>query len=164
MIAGYLRKTAGGKDETPHKPAAIDAILSKAKLQRKLHQARCICVDNLAECRVVDVAIHRVRTEELSVIKRVERLHAEFQYSGFGEMSLLQPCDVPIVHSQPVKQAPRCIYGRTQRGQAEECGIEVGLTVSGVTVQLQIARRNIQIGESVVIHSVGEASDQRPEK
>ncbi len=64
-------------------PSGCGPHISKRKLQRHLHQPWRSCFHHLAEQRVVDIAVHSRRAEELSVIKSIKRLQSELQRPGF---------------------------------------------------------------------------------
>jgi hypothetical protein len=125
-----------------------------------LHEARRHRADDLAEGRVIDVAVNGIRAEELCVIESVERFQTEFEHFGLGEVGIFQQRNIPIVHSRPIKEPARGRTGRAERWRAEKRCIEIRPAVSRIVIELQRAGGNIEVSEPVAVHSVVEASDQ----
>jgi hypothetical protein len=125
-----------------------------------LHEARRHRADDLAEGRVIDVAVNGIRAEELCVIECVERFQTEFEHFGLGEVGIFQQRNIPIVHSRPIKEPARGRTGRAERWRAEKRCNEIRPAVSRIVIELQRAGGNIEVSEPVAVHSVVEASDQ----
>jgi hypothetical protein len=112
---------------------------SELKLKGQLHEARRHGAKHLSEGRIVDVAVNRIRAEELGMIEGIESFQTAFEHFGFGEVGILQQCDVPIFHAGPIEETARGCTGRAERRKVEERCIEIGLAVSRIVVELQRA-------------------------
>lgn len=112
---------------------------SELELKSQLHQARRHRADDLSEGRIIDVAVNRVRAEELGMIEGIERFQTEFEHFGFSEFGIFQQSNVPIVHSWSIRETARGRAGQAERWKVEERCIEIGLAVSWIVIELQRA-------------------------
>ena len=59
-------------------------LFLEVQFESHLRNARSVRTNHVAEGWIVDIAVHSVRPKELSVIKGVKGLEAEFQRLGFS--------------------------------------------------------------------------------
>src|SRR5207245_473476 len=69
---------------------------------------------DLAEGAVSNFASHTTGNHELSVIKYVEKLRAEFKVHSFTDRGVLVQSQIPIIDSRSVKEPPLCVADGTQ--------------------------------------------------
>jgi NAD(P)-dependent dehydrogenase (short-subunit alcohol dehydrogenase family) len=79
----------------------------EVQLQGKLGDAAWLRLQDLSEGSIIDVAIHRICTIELSMVEGVEGLETAFQGGGFRDPSDLAQRHIVIVDTGPVKETPR---------------------------------------------------------
>src|SRR5580692_9722475 len=116
----------------------------ESELRTQLNQAGRGGADNLAEGRTADVAVNRLRPEELGVVENVERFDAELERLRFGQSQVLEQRHIEVLHAGTVEIAARGVARRTERVIAEQRRIEIGPGVSGIRVQIQRTGRDIR--------------------
>ena len=79
---------------------------SKIDLCRQLHQPWRRGADDLAECRVADIAVHGRRPVELSVVEDVERFQPELQRLRLRQAYALRQRHIEVLDTWAVKKPP----------------------------------------------------------
>ncbi len=62
---------------------------------------------------------NRTRRYELGVIEDIKKFPAELQSEPLVKLSVLKDCEIPIVHSRSVEEAPGCVAFYSERRTLE---------------------------------------------
>ena len=73
---------------------------SERVLQRELHQSGRRRVYHMPKQRIVDVAIHRLRTEKLRCVENVERFPADLQHLRFADLEISLQYQIRVEHAR----------------------------------------------------------------
>src|SRR5580658_3116371 len=145
--------------------ARASAIDARAQLEKELcaqlHQTRRRGADDLAKGRTGDISVDGLRSEELGVIEDIECLDSELQGFGFGQTQILQQRHVVVVHSGSIKESPRGSAKRSEGIFAEERGVEIGLPIAGIVVEIERASGIVRFVDTKVVDAVWLGTKQR---
>lgn len=113
---------------------------------------------HIAEGSAVDVPIHKVVTEELCMVKRVKRLEPEFERFRLRHPGELVNSNVVVGHPRRVKESPRRSARSSELVGTEQGGVEIGLAVAWILIDMEVARNHVgkidtDSVDSVVLHA-----------
>src|ERR1700689_3253536 len=111
----------------------------KDELHRRLHQPRSGRAHDLSKRRTVDVAVYCGRPLKLGVVEDVESFEPKLQRPGLLQRHALEQSHIVIVDARAVEESALGVAGLSQRLQTEKAGIEIGLSVARIVIQIERA-------------------------
>jgi hypothetical protein len=109
-----------------HHPARL-----KSELRRHLRNPRRRRMRHITERGAVDIPVHKIVTEELCMVKRIESLEPEFERSRLRQLSDLVKRNVVVGHPRRVKEPPRRGARSSECVGAEQRSVKYGLPLRG---------------------------------
>ena len=94
------------------------------------------------------------------MVENVERFEAKLERLGFREPDFFHQRHVVVIESRPREKTAFGISGRTQGLQAEERGVEVSRRGAGVVVQIERARGELRLVNTVVVNAIWFGAEQ----
>src|SRR5579875_2499704 len=98
---------------------------SELEFRRELNQPGRRGAHHLPEQRIVEVAIHRRRSEKLRVVEEVEGFHAELQRLGLSKCYVSLHDQIRVEHARSREKSPPSIAHGAESVRFECAGIEV---------------------------------------
>src|ERR1035438_6982786 len=126
------------------------------KLRRNLNQAGSGGADYAPEVRIVHFAIHRRRAVELRVVEDIESFYPDIERLEFADPNGFAEFDIEIFDSRTMEEAPGSIAQLSQSLGSEEAGVERGLAVARVRIDLKRSGGHLRRVQQFVIYAVAE--------
>lgn len=131
------------------------------KLCRYLNQARSGRADYASEVGIVDFAIHRRRSVELRVVENIESFYPDIERLEFGDPNSFVELDVEILNSRTMEKTPESIPQLAQSLGSKQAGIERGLAVARVRIELEGSGRPLRRVQQFIVHAIAERTEKR---